>query len=86
MRKDDSIPNFKYTLTDEEEARWLCLIERINFLFDKMEALHGEAELDLSDKKVARKVHKALVGYINDRYHAMLWDVCVTNKKNKHTF
>ena len=81
MSKEDIIPSFNYTFTEEEEARWLCLIERINFLFDKMEALHGEAELNLSDKKVARKVHKALVGYINDRYHAMLWDVHVTNHK-----
>lgn len=76
------IPNFNYTFTEEEEARWLCLIERINFLFDKMEALHGEVELDLSNKKVARKVHKALVGYINDRYPAMLWDLSCVNRKN----
>lgn len=84
MKEDNSIPNFTFTLTEEEEARWLCLIERVNFLFDKMETLHGDVEINLSDKKMARKVHKALVGYINDRYNAMLWDVHCANKQNKY--
>lgn len=82
MNSKDSIPNFNYTLSEEEEARWLCLIERVNFLFDKMENLPGEPTLDFSDKKVAKKVHKALVGYINDRFPAMLWDLSYINRKN----
>lgn len=66
--------NFNFTFSEEEEARWLCLIEGVNFISDKLEALTGQ-EIDFNNSKIARNIHKALTKYIDERFAAMLWDV-----------
>lgn len=63
-----------YSLSEEQEARWLCLIERVNYISDKLEALTGE-EIDYNNNKTARTIYRALTKYIDERFAAMCWDV-----------
>lgn len=78
----NEIPKINFTFSEEEEARWLCLIERINYISDRIDLL-DEAELDFNNKKIARTIHKALCKYIDERFNAMLWDVRCANLKKQ---
>ena len=76
------INNFNVTLDLETEARYLCLIERLEYIDKKLTDL-GIDEEKLETARTSNKVHKALVGYINERYAAMLYDLQCENQKKK---
>ena len=61
-------------MSKEELARWLCLVEGVDFIYDKFEELGLSATL-ADTKKYIKKIDKALIKYINERFNAMLWDV-----------
>lgn len=71
---------YTFSMSEEEEARWLCLIEGVNYISDKLEKLTGQ-EIDYNDNKVARVIYKALTKYIDERFAAMLWDVHVARNR-----
>lgn len=61
-------------MTDEELARWLCLIEGVDIIYDKFEELSISTSL-ADTKKYMRKIDRALGKYIKERFEAMLFDV-----------
>lgn len=76
------LANFDLTLDEETEARYLCLLERLEFIDKKLMDL-GMDEEKLETARTSNKVHKALVGYIDERYQAMLYDVQCDNQRKE---
>ncbi len=61
-------------MSDEELARWMCLVEGVDIIFDRFE----ELDIPLSEaesKKFSKRIDKALGKYIKERFNAMLADV-----------
>ena len=69
-------------LTEEEAARWMCLIEGIDFIYEKFEDL-GIPVTELESKKYIKKVDRGLIKYIKERFEAMLFDVRFEKRKLK---
>lgn len=69
-------------LTEEETARWMCLIEGIDFIYEKFEDL-GIPISELESKKYIKKVDRGLIKYIKERFEAMLFDVRFEKRKLK---
>jgi hypothetical protein len=67
-------------LTEEETARWMCLVEGIDFIYDKFEEL-GIPVAELESKKYIKKVDRGLIKYIKERFEAMLFDVRFEKRK-----
>lgn len=61
-------------LNDEETARWMCLIEGVNFIYQKFEDL-GIPIAEIESKKYIKRVDRGLIKYIKERFEAMLYDV-----------
>lgn len=61
-------------MSDEELARWLCLIEGVDIIYDKFEDLNMSTSL-ADTKKYIKRIDRALGKYISERYEAMLFDV-----------
>lgn len=74
------LSSFEITLDEETEARYLCLLERLGYIDKKLIDL-GIDEEKLETARTSNKVHKALVGYINERFPAMLYDLKCENRK-----
>lgn len=68
-----SNPNLEL-LNDEETARWMCLIEGVNFIYQKFEDL-GIPIAEIESKKYIKRVDRGLIKYIKERFEAMLYDV-----------
>lgn len=67
-------------LTEEETARWMCLIEGIDFIYEKFEEM-GIPVIELESKKYIKKVDRGLIKYIKERFEAMLFDVRFEKRK-----
>lgn len=65
---------FNCLLTEEQVARWLCLLEAIQLVSERMEDWDIE-DLDLENPIKHDKICNALKKYIKERYIAMLGDV-----------
>ena len=52
-------------LTEEETARWMCLIEGIDFIYEKFEEM-GIPVVELESKKYIKKVDRGLIKYIKE--------------------
>ena len=82
MNFKELVSRFDITLDQETEARYLCLIERLEYIDKKLEEL-GIEEEKLETVRTSNKIYKALVNYIEERYAAMLYDLeCEDNKKD----
>lgn len=56
-------------------ARWLCLIEGVEFIFDKLEDDQMEDNYLFRSKKSFNVLQRSLVKYINQRFETMKWDI-----------
>ena len=61
-------------LSEEELARWLCLVEGVDIIYDKLEEMEMPANL-ASTKKYIKRIDRALGKYIKERFIAMLSDI-----------
>lgn len=61
-------------MPDEELARWMCLVEGVNIIFDRFEDLNIP-ESEIESKKYSKRIDKALEKYIKERFNAMLADI-----------
>lgn len=61
-------------MNEEELARWLCLIEGVDIIYDKFEEMSIPTSM-ADTKKYIKKIDKALGKYIKERFEAMLYDV-----------
>lgn len=67
------------SLSDEELARWMCLVEGIDFIYQKFEDM-GIPISEIESKKYIKKVDKGLIKYIKERFEAMLYDIQYESK------
>ena len=61
-------------MSDEELARWMCLVEGVDIIFDRFEELDIPIS-EMETKKYSKRIDKALGKYIKERFNAMLADV-----------
>lgn len=63
------------TLDLDALARWMCLLEGIDFIFEKLEDDEKSDEYLFRSKKSFNILERSLVKYINERFEAMKWDI-----------
>ena len=63
------------TLDLDAMARWMCLIEGVDFIFDKIEEDGMSEEYLFRSKKSFNVLERSLVKYIEQRFQAMKWDI-----------
>ena len=56
-------------------ARWMCLIEGVDYIFEKIEEDGKSDEFLFRSKKSFNVLERSLVKYINERFEAMKWDI-----------
>ena len=56
-------------------ARWMCLIEGVDYIFDKIEEDEKDVEYLFRSKKSFNILERSLVKYIEERFEAMKWDI-----------
>lgn len=56
-------------------ARWMCLIEGVDYIFEKIEEDEKDVEYLFRSKKSFNILQRSLVKYINERFEAMKWDI-----------
>ena len=65
-------------------ARWMCLLEGIDFIFEKLEDDEKSDEYLFRSKKSFNILERSLVKYIDERFEAMKSDILI-DSKNKET-
>lgn len=68
------------SLSDEELARWMCLVEGIDFIYQKFEDM-GIPFSEIESKKYIKKIDRGLIKYIKERFEAMLFDLRFEKRK-----
>ena len=53
----------------------MCLIEGVDFIFEKIEEDEKDDEFLFHSKKSFNVLERSLVKYINERFEAMKWDI-----------
>lgn len=81
---EEILRDFDCVLDDETEARYLCLIEGLEFIDNKLLELGLEGE-ELETARASNRVYKALCAYIEERFHAMLADLRAERAKEKQS-
>lgn len=56
-------------------ARWMCLLEGIDFIFEKLEDDEKSDDYLFRSKKSFNVLERSLVKYIDERFEAMKWDI-----------
>ena len=56
-------------------ARWMCLLEGVEHIFEKIEEDEKDIEYLFRSKKSFNVLERSLVKYINERFEAMKWDI-----------
>lgn len=56
-------------------ARWMCLLEGIDLIFEKLEDDEKADEYLFRSKKSFNILERSLVKYIDERFEAMRWDI-----------
>lgn len=72
------------TLDIDALARWMCLLEGIDFIFEKLEDDEKSDEYLFRSKKSFNILERSLVKYIDERFEAMKSDILI-DSKNKET-
>lgn len=62
-------------------ARWMCLLEGIDFIFEKLEDDEKSDEYLFRSKKSFNVLERSLVKYINERFEAMKYDIMTESSK-----
>lgn len=65
-------------------ARWLCLIEGVDYIFEKIEEDGMNEEYLFRSKKSFNVLERSLVKYIDERFEAMRSDIII-DSQNKRT-
>lgn len=63
------------TLDLDGLARWMCLLEGIDLIFEKLEEEEKVDEYLFRSKKSFNILERSLVKYIDERFEAMKWDI-----------
>ena len=63
------------TLDLDALARWMCLIEGVDYIFEKIEEDEKDVDYLFRSKKSFNILERSLVKYIEERFEAMKWDI-----------
>lgn len=63
------------TLDLDAMARWMCLIEGVDYIFQKIEEDEKDVDYLFRSKKSFNILERSLVKYIEQRFQAMKWDI-----------
>ena len=67
-------------------ARWLCLIEGVDYIFDKIEEDGMSEDYLFRSKKSFNVLERSLVKYIDERFEAMKSDIIIDSKNQRTLF
>ena len=70
------------TLDLDALARWMCLLEGIDYIFEKLEDDEKSDEYLFRSKKSFNILERSLVKYIDERFEAMKADIIIDCRKN----
>lgn len=70
------------TLDLDTLARWMCLLEGIDYIFEKLEDQDKSDEYLFRSKKSFNILQRSLVKYIDERFEAMRSDIIIDCSKN----
>lgn len=70
------------TLDLDTLARWMCLLEGIDYIFEKLEDDEKSDEYLFRSKKSFNILQRSLVKYIDERFEAMRADIIIDCSKN----
>ena len=62
-------------------ARWMCLIEGVDFIFDKIEEDGMSEQYLFRSKKSFNVLERSLIKYIEERFEAMRSDIIIDSSK-----
>lgn len=65
------------TLDLDALARWMCLLEGIDFIFEKLEEDEKSDDYLFRSKKSFNILERSLVKYIEERFEAMRSDIII---------
>mgnify|MGYP005607527679 FL=1 len=69
------------TLDLDALARWMCLLEGIDFIFEKLEDDEKSDDYLFRSKKSFNVLERSLVKYIDERFEAMKSDIMIDSSK-----
>lgn len=64
------------SLNADQMARWLCLFEGVDLIFEELERNGMDQDFEL-DKRLFNKIDRSLNKYIRDRFHTVRADIIV---------
>lgn len=70
------------TLDLDTLARWMCLLEGIDYIFEKLEDDEKSDDYLFRSKKSFNILQRSLVKYIDERFEAMRADIIIDCSKN----
>ena len=70
------------TLDLDTLARWMCLLEGIDYIFEKLEDQGKSDDYLFRSKKSFNILQRSLVKYIDERFEAMRSDIIIDCSKN----
>mgnify|MGYP003295803543 FL=1 len=73
------------TLDLDALARWMCLLEGIDFIFEKLEDDEKSDDYLFRSKKSFNVLERSLVKYIDERFEAMKSDILIDSKNTETT-
>lgn len=65
------------TLDLDALARWMCLLEGIDFIFEKLEDDEKSDDYLFRSKKSFNILERSLIKYIDERFEAMKSDIII---------
>lgn len=69
------------TLDLDALARWMCLLEGIDVIFEKLEDDEKSDDYLFRSKKSFNVLERSLVKYIDERFEAMKSDIIIDSSK-----
>ncbi len=75
-----SLEQYINNLDLDSMARWLCLIEGVNYIWDKLDDDDKNDDLLFGSKKRFNTLERALLKYVNQRFQAMKYDIQVDSE------
>ena len=64
-------------------ARWMCLLEGVDYIFEKIEEDEKDVDYLFRSKKSFNILERSLVKYIDERFEAMKYDIVIESQEEK---
>lgn len=78
---DSDVKDYINSLDLDSMARWLCLLEGVDLIFDKLEEDETSDDYLFRSKKSFNILERSLIKYIDERFEAMKSDLIIDASK-----